>query len=125
MIVDDSPMMRRLLIRTISLEGEFRFLEVASASEAIKRLGRLLPELIMLDVNLGEENGLDLLASLKKMEVTKDIPIVVCSANTDATVLETAKRHGATAFIPKPISAKQLRSVVRKIFDPEGSEEEE
>ena len=119
MVVDDSQMMRRLLIRTISLEGEFDFIEAESASEAVLKLAHRVPEIIFLDLMLGTERGFDLLSSLKKIPSVSDVPIVICSANSSEMFVEQAKRLGAAGFIPKPVNSQTLRSVVKALLEHE------
>ncbi len=116
MVVDDSSLMRRLVIRTLALEGDFEFMESEGASDAIKKLALAIPNLIILDIGLGTENGFDLLSSLKNNKNTADIPIVVCTASGDAGSIEKAERLGASGYVPKPISTQALRKVVRKIL---------
>jgi len=118
MVVDDSPIMRRLVIRTLALEGDYEFVEAESASDAVKKLGLALPALIVLDVGLGTESGFDLLTSLKGNASTVAIPIIICTANGDPATIEKSERLGADAYVPKPISTQVLRSVVRKILNP-------
>jgi DNA-binding NarL/FixJ family response regulator len=110
--------MRRLLIRTISLEGEFEFIEADGALDAVKKLGPALPDLIILDIGLGAESGFDLLSSLKSRESTASIPVIICTASGDQATVDKSERLGAAGYVPKPISADVMRKCVRQILNP-------
>ncbi len=124
-MVDDSPIMRRLVIRTLTIEGDYEFVEAGGASDAVKKLAKALPDLIVLDIGLGVESGFDLLSSLKNNKTTAEIPIIVCSASGDQATIEKSERLGASGYVPKPISTQALRGMVRKILDPHFEDEEE
>ncbi len=115
--------MRRLIIRTLALEGDYEIIEAESASDAIKKLAKALPDLIILDIGLGLESGFDLLGSLKNNTNTADIPVIVCTASGDLNTIEKSEKLGASGYVPKPISSQALRSVVRKILDPHNENE--
>jgi len=123
LVVDDSPMMRRLLIRTILLDGEYEFLEAADATGAIKQLAVRMPDLMILDLNLGAENGFDLLASLKQTPGGATLPVVICTANVEERFAKQAWELGASGFVPKPINAKSLRSAIRAALHLDEEEE--
>lgn len=105
-------------MRTLALHGDYEFVEAGSASEAVKKIGRSLPNLIILDIGLGAENGLDLLRSLKENDKTAGIPVIVCSADSKSATIEWAESLGAAGYVPKPINAKVLQSQVRQILNP-------
>ena len=115
--------MRRLVIRTLALEGDYEFTEAEGASDAVKKLARAIPDLIVLDIGLGTESGFDLLTSLKNNKNTADIPIIVCTASGDPATIEKSRFLGASGYVPKPISTQALRDVVRRILEPPDEED--
>lgn len=124
MIVEDSAIMRRLIIRTLALEGDYTYVEAENASDAVRKISNGLPDLIILDIALGVESGFNLLASLKQNPSTETIPVIVCSANSEQPAIDKSEQLGAAGFIPKPISSQVLREKVRKILDPHYEEEQ-
>lgn len=114
-----------MLIRTLAVFGEFDTVEAESMREAVILLSQRVPDLMLLDLSLGNENGFDLLTSFKSSPLTESIPIIICSAHNRSTVIERAESLGASGFVGKPISAKELREQVLKVLAPEELENDE
>lgn len=75
-----------------------------------------IPDLLLLDVNMPEVSGLDLLEFIRRRPVWNPLPIVMISAEgTDADV-DHAKLLGANAYLVKPVSFKELESAVRQVM---------
>ncbi len=72
-----------------------------------------LPDLLILDIRMRHgRNGKEIATRLKQNNATKDIPIILISANDD--IVEAVEVSGADAFVPKPFNVKQLLEVVRQ-----------
>ncbi len=74
------------------------------------------PDLIFLDLVLPDINGVHALQLLKKFDITKDIPIVVLSANIEVGTIVLAKQYRVTEFISKPYKETTIVEKLRKIF---------
>ena len=70
------------------------------------------PKLLFLDINMPGINGGEICKQLKKIEVTKDIPVVMTSANYD--IREITKDAGADDYLAKPFELQDLLSKVNK-----------
>jgi two-component system, OmpR family, response regulator VicR len=68
------------------------------------------PDLILLDINIGEKNGADICSGLKADEQTRNIPIILVSAERD--LLHIKDECGAEDYLSKPFSSKDLLSKV-------------
>lgn len=68
------------------------------------------PHLVLIDISLSGANGLDLCKELKQAEKTKDIPVVLFSANVE--MAKKVSECGATAYLSKPFSIKDLIAVI-------------
>ncbi|MFC5051933.1 response regulator [Rubritalea spongiae] len=109
LIVDDEPTLRIGL--EVALEDDDRdIVSVSSGSEALELLKEESFNLIVLDLNMPDVTGLDVLNELRKRgDMTR---VMVCSAHvTDRAVL-SAVRNGVVDFLAKPISLQQLRDFV-------------
>jgi two-component system, chemotaxis family, protein-glutamate methylesterase/glutaminase len=107
LIVDDSPLMRRLLGGVFASEGDFEVAFARNGVEALEQLGEFRPDVITLDVHMPEMDGL---ACLDRIMLERPCPVVMVSSLTEAgasTTLE-ALELGAVDFIAKPSRAVSL-----------------
>jgi CheY-like chemotaxis protein len=70
------------------------------------------PDLILLDINLPEMSGYEVLRHLRDMEQTRDIPVVALSANAMANDLQRGEAAGFNGYLTKPINVKEFFAVV-------------
>lgn len=116
-IVDDD--LSILEATKIILEDEGYRVFTATDRIGIKRLIQTSPpDLILLDIWLQGDNGGDIARELKNMQSTKDIPIVMISANNDIENIAVAS--GANSYLAKPFSIDALVRVIEK-FTGDGS----
>ncbi len=106
-MVDDSPLMRRLLIEIFSLAGDFEVVAARSGDEAIALLAEFAPHVVTLDINMPGMNGL---ACLDRIMIERPCPVVMVSSLTAAGANETleAMALGALDFVAKPRGAVSL-----------------
>jgi two-component system chemotaxis response regulator CheB len=107
LIVDDSPLMRRLLGGIFEAEGDFTIDYARDGAEAIGKLATFAPQVITLDINMPLLDGL---ACLDRIMIEHPCPVVMVSARTEAGAADTitALELGAVDFIPKPEGAVSL-----------------
>src|SRR5437868_2785863 len=111
LIVDDERNIRKTL--AVCLEGlGCSVTECGSASAAIDSLARLPHDLAFVDLRLGRDSGLDLLASLLAERPSLDVVIITAYATFDTAV--EAIRRGARDYLPKPFTPAQVRHVVEQ-----------
>ena len=102
LLVEDHPMNRKLF-RDI-LEMQFQVVEAGSAEEALERLATVIPDLILLDVQLPGMDGLSLARQLKSDPERAHVPIVGLSAHAMSRDVEQAREAGCVDYITKPIT---------------------
>jgi two-component system nitrogen regulation response regulator NtrX len=122
LIVDDEKNIRRTL--RMVLEGEGHVVhEAGSISEADAVLARENVDLIMLDVKLGDDNGLDLLRTLKSRgedgmsSRTSEIPVVMISGHASIDDAVAATRLGAFDFMEKPLDRNRVMVTARNALE--------
>ena len=90
--------------------GTLRFIdEVTGADE--------LPKLILLDINLPDYSGLELLVEIRSNRVTRYIPVVILSSSENQLDIRRAMDGGANAYLVKPIGLAPLTETLRSICD--------
>eukprot|EP01031_Cornospumella_fuschlensis_P009950 gene9950-12201_t len=93
-------------------EGHYAEPVVDSAS-ALNRLKEDKYDAILLDLNLGHENGLDILDILAKQHT--NVPVVMFTAQGTVKTAVEAVRRGALDFLEKPFTREQFRAVVARL----------
>jgi CheY-like chemotaxis protein len=77
-----------------------------------------LPDLILLDINLPDISGIDLLTRMKKDERLKDISVVILTGSNEDQDIQKSYDLGASSYLVKPISNDALMLVIEKLFYP-------
>lgn len=90
---------------------------VSNGKLLMQTLNRLLPDVILLDINMPYLNGLDTAAAIKKNSPA--IKIVFISMHYDAGIKNFIQKNGINGFVNKNISAKQLKDTLQKVIDGE------
>jgi two-component system chemotaxis response regulator CheY len=108
LIVDDSPTIRRMV--RVALEGisGLTFREAGTGLEAIESLVVSPADLIVLDLNMPDMHGLDVLRFVRAQEAFKTLPIVVLTTRGDEASRQVALASGATLFLTKPFTPQAL-----------------
>lgn len=106
LIVDDESM-SRLLLKSI-LSPIFTCSEAESGKEAIEHCSAHKPDLVLLDMNMPDLDGLDVCKVLKANPETKDIPVIFVTATLNVDSENACWEVGASDFVMKPVIASTL-----------------
>jgi two-component system, OmpR family, alkaline phosphatase synthesis response regulator PhoP len=117
LIVDDDPVVQMLYKKHLEREG-FDLLIARNGAEALTVVAQTKPDLILMDVMMPVKDGLSALRELKHNEATRDVPVIVMTANVSRydTSTQEAKLAGAEGFLTKPLSPARLVSEVRRFL---------
>lgn len=116
LIVDDSPTIRRMV--RVSLQGlpGLTFREARTGLEAIETLVVAPADLIVLDLNMPDMHGLDVLKFVRAQSSFKTLPVVVLTTRGDEPSRQAALAAGATVFLTKPFSPQALAGDVSALL---------
>jgi DNA-binding NarL/FixJ family response regulator len=114
-IVDDHTMFREGLRQLIEREPDFIVCgDAADAAEALRGIGELKPDLVIVDISLNGASGIDLIKSIK--ERCEDLPVLVVSMHEETLYAERALRAGAMGYVMKQQPAKTVKTAIRKVL---------
>ncbi|MGH9869725.1 MAG: response regulator [Candidatus Polarisedimenticolia bacterium] len=116
LIVDDNIVDSDLMTRLLP-ESKYQVLHASSGHEGIATATREKPDLIMLDLNMPEMDGFQVLDALKKHPETSSIPVVIYTAK-DLTLSEQAKlkNHAERVFLKNPLEPARMLSEIGSIL---------
>jgi two-component system sensor histidine kinase/response regulator len=109
LLIDDEPRMGRLVGMSVE-DLETRVVQVDGLSEALEAARQERPDAVLLDLALGDEDGLEIMPHLRSDPALEDVPIVVFSVHDSRR--EEAFRRGAKAFVSKPFKRADLRGAL-------------
>ncbi|HEY7886164.1 MAG TPA: EAL domain-containing protein [Cellvibrionaceae bacterium] len=113
LIVDDHPFQRK--VQSLILREEGYNVETAENGEtALTLLVKLKPQLVLLDIELPDMNGLDVLRKMRTIAALKKTPVVVVSAHGSKDSVRDSLAAGANSFLLKPYDRKTLLQRVQK-----------
>ncbi len=110
LVADDDPSILEVIELMLTEEG-YDVVSIADG-EAIYKLENNFPDLLLLDIWMSGIDGRDICSFVKKQENTKNIPVIMISANRDTETM--AKEAGADDFIAKPFEMDELLRKVRR-----------
>jgi len=107
--------MREVLESILVLENTLVYTAV-DGKDAVQKTLTLMPDLILLDVNMPKLNGLTFCKAIRAGKETRNIPIIVITSLTAAGRLEECMEAGADDFLGKPFAMMELLIRVRAMF---------
>jgi two-component system, chemotaxis family, chemotaxis protein CheY len=116
LIVDDSRTMRRMVASSLASLGQCRFEEAANGLEAIERLVLGPADLMILDLNMPEIHGIEVLKFVRARPIYQSMSIIVLTTKGEESIQREALEAGANLYLTKPFSANELETNVRKML---------
>jgi len=114
MIVDDHPVFRQGLRNVLAVHEDLHIAgEATDGPEAIERAQELLPDVVLMDINLPTLNGLQATRRLKTL--CPDVNVIMLTAYDDEEQVYHAIRAGASAYHSKDVSPERLVDVIRHV----------
>ena len=108
LVVEDNELNRELLRDWLEVEGYEVWL-AADLTTSYEVFAQQVPDAVLLDINLGNENGLDLIVWMREKPDTHEVPVIAVTAHALATEQERILQAGCKACLAKPIDFQELR----------------
>lgn len=119
LVVDDSATMRRMVVASLRNLPDTAFQEAANGLEAIERLAVSPVNLMLLDLNMPDMHGLEVVAFVRRHATFKNIPIIVLTTRGDEESRSAALAAGATMYLTKPFEPAILAGSARSLLNPD------
>jgi two-component system chemotaxis response regulator CheY len=117
LVVDDSPTMRRMVIASLHNLNDASFDEASSGLEAIEHLALSKYDLMVLDLNMPDMHGLEVVRFVRKHKVYSLIPIIVLTTRGDEASRSDVLAAGASVYLTKPFLPNVLAAQVRELLN--------
>jgi len=113
LVIEDDPTMISLLKMLLGLEGYQVITLISGSQDILDFVQKETPDLLLLDVHLGQQNGLDVIKKLRSKDELKKIKVIMTSG---LALGEKCKMAGADEFILKPYMPDELLEIINNIF---------
>ena len=116
LVVDDSKVMREMIVACLRGLRGARFTHASSGLEAIERLSMAPFDLVFLDLNMPDIGGYEVVEFVRGQEGLQELPIVIVTTRGDETSRTRALSAGATQFMTKPFDPDEILTVARTLL---------
>ena len=114
LVVDDHPFFRTCLVHLINASGDIEVVgECADGTEVAAAVPALRPEVVLMDVRMGEMSGLEAAATLQRQGNAASV--IMLSSDTASSSLAAARAHGAAGYLIKGIRPDLMLDAIRRV----------
>lgn len=117
LLVEDNPMNRRVVQFLLKAEG-YSVIEASDGQGALEMLQDVVPDLILMDLQLPGLDGFSATRMIKSNPATRDIPVVALTAYAMSGDAERAREAGCDGYITKPIDPDEFPGLVARYLKP-------
>ena len=116
LVVDDSKVMRDMIVACLRPRGDLVFTHASSGLEAIERLSLRPFDLVVLDLNMPDIGGIEVLEFVRAQDKLRRLPILVVTTRGDDNSRSRALNAGASRFMTKPFTPDSILGEVRDLL---------
>jgi two-component system chemotaxis response regulator CheY len=116
LLVDDSPTIRRMVRTALASVPGADFAEAASGLQALEALAIQPVDMMVLDLNMPDMHGLDVLKFVRSHQQSRALPVLVLTTRGDESSREAVMRAGASAYMTKPFSPTALAATAQELL---------
>jgi len=111
---DDSEMLDMLSL--VLFRNNYKVATAATGAEALRQARNAVPKLMLLDINLPDINGLEVLRTLRSFQITRDLPVIMITGYREQEKVKEAISLGIAGYLVKPFSEKDLLQRVEGVL---------
>lgn len=116
LVVDDSKVMRDMVVACLRAISGTTFVHASTGLEAIERLSLSPFDLMVLDLNMPDVGGIEVLEFVRSQDRLRALPVLIVTTRGDEESRERVLRAGATAFLAKPFTPDAIIAQVRALL---------
>jgi two-component system chemotaxis response regulator CheY len=116
LVVDDSKVMRDMIVACLRAIPDTSFVHASSGLEAIERLSLSPFDLMVLDLNMPDIGGVEVLEFVRGQDTLQALPVLIVTTRGDDQSREQVLKAGATSFLAKPFTPDSIIAEVRAIL---------
>jgi two-component system chemotaxis response regulator CheY len=116
LVVDDSKVMRDMIVACLRAIADTNFTHASSGLEAIERLSLTAFDLLVLDLNMPDIGGVEVLEFVRGQDKLRALPVLIVTTRGDNQSRERVLAAGATGFLAKPFTPDSIIGEVRAIL---------
>ncbi len=116
LLVDDSKLMREMIAACLRAEPGLVFSHAGSGLEAIERLSLGQFDLVVLDLNMPDIGGLEVIEFIRAQDKLRQLPILIVTTRGDDTSRGKALGAGASSYMTKPFTPEEILGEVRALL---------
>ncbi len=116
LVVDDSKLMRDMVAACLRPLGSVAFEFAGTGLEAIERLALSGFDLVVLDLNMPDVGGIEVIEFVRSQDRLKTLPILVVTTRGDDASKSRVLEAGASSFLPKPFAPQQILEEVKRLL---------
>lgn len=121
LVVDDSPTMRRMVVASLRDLQDVSFDEASNGLEAIEHLALAPVGLVVLDLNMPDMHGLEVVKFVRQHQAYRTIPIIVLTTRGDESSRSAVMAAGASAYLTKPFLPSVLAASALELLSGKSS----
>lgn len=119
LVVDDSQIFRESLKKILAEFGYQDIQEAVDGREALSKLGQGRLDLVILDWEMPNLSGLEVLREIRSSDKTKGTPVIMCTSHSDKKSIVEAMRAGVNGYILKPFEKETIKEKLKQIKNAE------
>lgn len=120
LIADDSETFLMYISILMRRMGFYKIIPANNGMEALKLLRILMPDIVMLDIEMPQMDGITVLRHIKGDDHTSNIPVIMVTIVSDKKSYEECKRLGCSGYLTKPVKVTDLNSILSESISYEG-----
>ncbi len=115
--IDDDPTVRQLIKSVLAQNGSIQVIEAGDGKTGLEALRKYRPDLVLLDVKMPRQNGIDTLNHIRRDPELAAVPVILLTAYREPEKLLPYLENRHTDYMPKPFVISALRKKVNEVLN--------